>query len=238
MNIKYCGPNVRWLAGILLLFAGCASVPTPAFTTKRSCTNLIMDGGFEDPVNFPPNDEITFDKGQTFGNGGVWTAHTPKDYEFSAVALFENAYSVSNNLFYPTPDGANFVDIGINTNGQNPDGENGATVNCHLSQTVALSAGQHYKLSFLQSAFAVATLSKTPGNVLVKVYLSDPKAPIYHEHFKVSPASAWVSQAGEVIVPADGGGQYTLEFSSDNANAVSVIDAAWLCEKEAEAVTP
>jgi hypothetical protein len=237
MNIKHRGPNALWLAGTLLLLAGCASVSTPAFTTKRCCTNLIADGGFEDPVNFPPNDEITFNNGQTFGNGGVWTAHTPPGYEFSAVALFTNAYSVSNKLFYPTPDGANFVDIGINTHGQNPDGKNSAAVNCQLTQTIGLSAGQHYKLSFLQSAFAADGLSGTPGNVLVRVYLSDSNAPIYSEHFKVCAASAWVAQAGEVIVPPENGGQYTLEFSSDDANAVSVIDAVWLCAKAVETVT-
>jgi len=236
---------VLW-GGFIFVLAGCAAQREQEegqdqqqaleFTTQRCSTNLIKDGGFENPVNVSMYGYETFLNGRSFGDAsstgvGVWNVEAPV---FSpplqcAIALFPNSYSTSNHLFHKTPDGHNFVDIGLKSQGENsPD-----YPNCSLSQLIQtdLVAGKLYKLSFLQSAFKYPSLQTIPGNVFVQIYLKDPSSSIYSEHFKVCPGSAWVFQGGDVTVPSSSGGQYTIAFSSDDPKSVSIIDAVWLTEK-------
>ena len=203
---------------------------------KPTCVNLIRDGNFEDPDNVSNYGYEAYSQGQSFGfpvnNIGVWLVAEAETN--MAVGLFPNTYNTSgpNQLFHATPDGTNFVYVGLD-----PQSNAGPFPASTLKQDIVnpLKAGT-YKLSFLQAAFS----SNHPEfSGLVNVQLTpttDGGQGIFNQDFSVTTASDWMTQNAIVTIkPGDilsnPTGLYTIKFISYQGNKVALIDAVMLCEQ-------
>jgi hypothetical protein len=216
----------------VLGLSGCAKLantsPAPdSLTSEKPDTdpcNLIKGGNFEFIDNSIPNPSPS-----TPPNGQMlhqWQVFAPP---CMAIGVFPNNYSVNNHLFYPTPDGNDFVYLS-----DNPHGNVAPYPCCYLVQDIAqaLTPGKTYKLSFLQSAFAYPTLNNVAGSVTVVLRPTDCSLPaLYTKTFVVGAGTTWKRWEKNITIPANSAGMYSIEFISDNPQDVAIIDDVSLCAK-------
>ena len=135
MLILLRGSAVGIAAGLL----GLAAFPA-------SAANLIVDGGFENPVVTTPGEYqggyVSYSPGQSFGGpgGNAWTVVGASN----DVSVTSNTEYTDGPTYYNAQSGLQWLDL-TGTN------DNGAAVG--VSQTVATTAGTTYALGFYVGTF-------------------------------------------------------------------------------------
>ena len=228
------------------LLAGCCcfcrkSCPAPG------CTELILDGSFESPVltlgpsGSSPNHQ---DSWPNSPSPTMATSIGTTPWKISAGGTADQIANdgppqtdlqanpptppIAGNptQLWNTPEGTQFITIGFNPAAQ-------TTISQEITVPLQPGKPKPYHLSFWQSAYNMeSTSSKAIGQVTVE--LIGPGGNLLASSanagtFTVPSGSKWVQQSADIVVPAGGGGTYTIKFSNVGSNA-AFIDAVSLCD--------
>ena len=121
-------------------------------TTAASAANLVVDGGFEQPVVTTPNEFQSgfksYNPGDSFGGpeDNTWTV-VGSGNDVALTSNTEYTGSAANPTYYNAHSGGQWLDLSGSA-------DNGARVG--VSQTVATTAGMTYSLGFWVGSFVDA----------------------------------------------------------------------------------